>query len=67
LNETDNNEITIDRGISTIEVHKSKPMYFKIPVGSYLIPGPVLGFEKELCYLSITGTVPDDIHAAVLG
>lgn len=42
-------------------------MYFKIPVGSYLIPGPLLGFEEELCYLSITGSVPDDIHAAVLG
>ena len=42
-------------------------MYFKIPLGSYLIPGPLLGFEEELCYLAITGSVPDNIHAAVLG
>ena len=42
-------------------------MYFKIPLGSYLIPGPLLGFEEELCYLAITGSVPDSIHAAVLG
>ena len=66
LNETAESEDIIHRG-SIKEVHKSAPMYFKIPVGSYLIPGPLLGFEEELCYLSITGSVPDDIHSAVLG
>ena len=66
LNETSETEDIIHRGPSK-EIHKSSPMYFKIPVESYLIPGPLLGFEKELCYLSITGSVPDDVHSAVLG
>ena len=66
MNETADQEDIIHRG-SIKEIHKSKPMYFKIPLGSYLIPGPLLGFEEELCYLAITGSVPDEIHAAVLG
>jgi len=42
-------------------------MYFKIPTSSYLIPGPRLGFEDDICYLAIIGTIPDEINSAVLG
>jgi hypothetical protein len=51
----------------TKEIHESHPQYFKIPTTSYLIPGPKLGFEDDICYLAIIGTIPDDINSAVLG
>ena len=69
LNDTEawDEEETIHRGEEIIEIHESKPKYFKIPVESYLIPGPKLGFEEDVCYLSITGAIPDEINSAVLG
>ena len=32
-----------------------------------MIPGPKLGFEDDICYLAIIGTIPDDLNTAVLG
>jgi len=42
-------------------------MFFRIPYESYLIPGPVLGRDENLCYLSITGDIPDSAKMAVIG
>lgn len=51
----------------TKEIHESHPMFFKIPTSSYLIPGPRLGLEEDICHLAITGTIPDEINSVVLG
>jgi hypothetical protein len=42
-------------------------MYFSIPYQSYLISGEKMGLEDDVCYLGISGFVPDKIRAAVLG
>lgn len=42
-------------------------MFFKIPTSSYLIPGPRLGFEDDICHLAIVGTIPDESNSVVLG
>ena len=57
----------IHRGPSEVEVHDSPPMFFKIPYQSYLIPGEKMGLEKEICYLSLSGFIPDHMKTAVLG
>jgi hypothetical protein len=42
-------------------------MYFRLPHESYLVPGNVLGRSEDLCYLSITGDIPDDENIAIFG
>jgi hypothetical protein len=42
-------------------------MYFKIPFESYLIPGENIGLEENVCYLSVTGFIPDSEKLAILG
>jgi len=42
-------------------------MFFKIPFESYLINGEDIGLERNVCYLSITGFIPDNQRLAVLG
>lgn len=58
---------TINKLDGTKEIHESHPMFFKIPTSSYLIPGPRLGFEEDICHLAIVGTIPDETNSAVLG
>ena len=69
LNDTEPEDETLDedetdnirfRGAHEVERHKAKPMFFKIPFESYLLPGETIGLEKGVCYLSITGFIPDD-------
>jgi hypothetical protein len=55
------------RGASGVELHESKPMFFRIPYQSYLIPGPQVGLEADTCSLSIAGFIPDEENYAVLG
>jgi hypothetical protein len=55
------------RGKSEVERHKAKPMFFKIPFESYLINGEDIGLERNVCYLSITGFIPNNLRVAVLG
>lgn len=62
--ETDNIHF---RGAHEVERRKSKPMFFKIPFESYLIDGDKIGLHSNMCYLSITGFIPEDEGVAVLG
>ena len=62
--ETDN---VLRRGPKETIYYEWRPMYFKLPYQSYLIPGPTLGRSPNLCYLSITGDIPDSAGYAVLG
>ena len=58
---------TIRKGLDQVEIHKAQPVYMKIPKESYLIDGDKLGFEHDVCYLAITGFIPDETNVAVLG
>jgi hypothetical protein len=58
--DVDETENIIYRGASEVERHSAKPMFFKIPYESYLLSGERIGLEKNVCYLSITGFIPDE-------
>lgn len=62
--ETDN---ILRRGPRETIYNEWRAMYFKLPYQSYLTPGSVLGRSDKLCYLSITGDIPDSEGFAVLG
>lgn len=57
----------IHRGPYETVYNEWRPMYFRIPYESYLIPGSKLGRDENICYLSITGYIPDQERAIVLG
>lgn len=62
--ETDN---VLRRGPSETIYSEWRPMYFRLPYESYLIPGTALGRSANLCYLSITGDIPDDEGIVIFG
>lgn len=69
-NETVDQDFTeniLFRGAREVERYNSQPMFFKIPFESYLIDGERIGLEKNLCYLTIRGLIPDNEKKAVLG
>ena len=57
----------VHRGPAELEVHDSPPMFFRIPFQSGLIPGDRMNLDKDVCYLSISGFIPDGLKTAVLG
>lgn len=63
----DETENILHRGPYEVERRKAKPEFFKIPFESYLINGENINLTPDLCYLAITGYVPDDKRLAILG
>lgn len=55
------------RGSHEIERHKAAPQFFKIPFESYLANGQNIGLQRDVCYLTITGYIPDGVNQAILG
>jgi len=57
----------LHRGPDEIEYHKQKAQFLKIPFESYLIPGEQLDRDENVCFLGVTGFIPDGERLAVLG
>lgn len=57
----------VHRGAREVEYHKQDPQFFRIPYQSYLVDGDKMGLEHDVCYLAITGYIPDEEGFAVLG
>ena len=69
-NETEDQDMTeniLFRGKSEVERHKAEPQFFRIPFESYLLPGEKMGLQEDVCYLSVTGFIPDSERVVVLG
>ena len=57
----------LHRGPRETIYYEWRPLYFRLPFESYLISGDKLGADPNTCYLSVTGFIPDDKKAIILG